>query len=302
MAPATRQLTAVPRLAPPACSLAFAFRDDARATRYSRALQHRMPSGVYVVPSPERLTEWHGIIFVGPDGPLSGGAFKFVLTVPETYPDGGPTGARPRIRFVSRVLHPLVAPDTGEFGVHHAFPVWHKHEHFIWQLLCYLQRSLHAAPEQFNASDALNTAAIALARDDPAAYEHAAQACAKDSRAGLCSSSSSSSDGHAIPFGDEWRAEYDVGLQAILRIASGSSPAAAVDAYQAHLVRSRSTVPSTPASAGGIVTVVPAPKNGAAGSSSGAEPVSPRAQFRSGGGYSWVVPAPTAQPDSAAPT
>lgn len=58
---------------------------------------HIMYIGIYVVPSVDSLRHWHGVIFLRKSH-YRKGIFKFVIRIPEEYPD-----ASPRVFFTSKV-------------------------------------------------------------------------------------------------------------------------------------------------------------------------------------------------------
>eukprot|EP01113_Clastostelium_recurvatum_P047684 TRINITY_DN8545_c0_g1_i1.p1 TRINITY_DN8545_c0_g1~~TRINITY_DN8545_c0_g1_i1.p1 ORF type:complete len:278 (+),score=48.71 TRINITY_DN8545_c0_g1_i1:30-863(+) len=79
------------------------------------------PSGVYVLPSSESIFVWHGVIFIRAGTYRSGFPFKFVINIPEDYPD-----TSPRLRVTSDVFHPFISPSDGSVNVDAAFPTGFK--------------------------------------------------------------------------------------------------------------------------------------------------------------------------------
>ncbi|KAJ1532721.1 hypothetical protein HK405_000891, partial [Cladochytrium tenue] len=104
--------------APAAAPLDQAQRDMRIYSQYFRRMEllieyknlrnpNHCPTGMYVMPDPDNLNEWHCVLFIH-RGYYKEGVFKFVLQVPDGYPDEGPT-----VRFVTDMFHPLVDRDGG---------------------------------------------------------------------------------------------------------------------------------------------------------------------------------------------
>eukprot|EP00467_Chlorarachnion_reptans_P006073 CAMPEP_0114508042 /NCGR_PEP_ID=MMETSP0109-20121206/12363_1 /TAXON_ID=29199 /ORGANISM="Chlorarachnion reptans, Strain CCCM449" /LENGTH=259 /DNA_ID=CAMNT_0001686897 /DNA_START=101 /DNA_END=877 /DNA_ORIENTATION=+ len=77
-----------------------------------KTLRNRVESGVYVVPGFESLLSWYGIVFIH-EGEYAGGAFKFVIKIPGTYPVSG----MPTVQFETNIFHPLIDPKTRELNL-----------------------------------------------------------------------------------------------------------------------------------------------------------------------------------------
>ena len=58
-------------------------------------LRSACPGGMYVIPAQEDVSTWYGVVFVD-DGPYAGGVFRFVVSIPEEYPQHVPA-----VRFTS---------------------------------------------------------------------------------------------------------------------------------------------------------------------------------------------------------
>jgi len=101
-------------------------------------LQKQSLSGVYVVPSAKTPLLWFGVIFIR-HGLYQSGIFKFCVTIPPTYPDGG----CPQILFDYAPFHPLIHPKTGKLDVQRAFPVWKRNVNHVWNVLLYMRRIFH---------------------------------------------------------------------------------------------------------------------------------------------------------------
>ncbi|XP_064598924.1 LOW QUALITY PROTEIN: AKT-interacting protein-like [Liolophura sinensis] len=95
-------------------------------------LQKQNISGLYVIPSAKSPLVWFGVLFIR-QGLYQDGIFKFTLSIPETYPDGG----CPRIVFDPPVFHPIINPDTGELDVKRGYPKWRRNVNQLWHVLYY---------------------------------------------------------------------------------------------------------------------------------------------------------------------
>lgn len=69
---------------------------------YNLLTTHKCP-GCYVVPSALTPLIWHGVLFIR-QGLYQEGIFRFILTIPENFPDGD----CPSLVFSFPVFHPLV--------------------------------------------------------------------------------------------------------------------------------------------------------------------------------------------------
>jgi ubiquitin-protein ligase len=142
----------------------------------SKRLKQQSPTGVYVLPAADSLRRWYGVIFLR-KGHYRGGIFKFVILIPQAYPDEGP-----KVHFLSEVFHPLIHPDTGLLDLSWQFPVWSSNQHYIVLLLCYIKKIFYkteywegrppgsgASPKDAPAS-AMNPKAQSLWLKSPAEY------------------------------------------------------------------------------------------------------------------------------------
>lgn len=108
-------------------------RDYSLLMEYKK-LKALAPAGVYVLPSTENLREWHGVIFLRKSY-YRNGVFKFVISIPESYPEEGP-----RVFFVSKVFNPMISPDSGELDLSAQFPIWNPNQHYIVLVLAYIKK------------------------------------------------------------------------------------------------------------------------------------------------------------------
>ncbi|XP_015113898.1 protein crossbronx homolog [Diachasma alloeum] len=95
-------------------------------------LQNQDLRGIYVIPSAENSFLWFGVLFIR-QGFYQGGVFRFTMTLPENFPDGG----CPKVAFQSNVFHPLVYPETNELNTSAGFPEWKKNNR-IYQLVQFI--------------------------------------------------------------------------------------------------------------------------------------------------------------------
>ncbi|KAJ3208372.1 hypothetical protein HDU82_002564 [Entophlyctis luteolus] len=112
------------------------------------------PNGLYVIPDPENLygkcrprisrnashtnTEWHGVLILH-RGYYREGVFKFIMSIPEDYPNEAPT-----VRFLTDMFHPLV-DRSGFFNIRQQFPIWRANTDYICHLLHYVKNSFKEA-------------------------------------------------------------------------------------------------------------------------------------------------------------
>lgn len=90
--------------------------------------------GVYVIPSRENPLVWFGVIFAR-SGPYKDGVFRFTIMLDESFPDC----QHPKVVFQTKIIHPVINPETNEVNLLGGFPSWHKNEQHLWQVLKYLQ-------------------------------------------------------------------------------------------------------------------------------------------------------------------
>jgi len=99
-----------------------------------KKLKQLAPEGVYVMPSTDSIRRWHGVIFLR-HSLYRKGVFKFVIDIPESYPNDAP-----KVFFTSKVFNPLVNIKTGELDLSIQFPVWNPNQHYIVLVLGYLKK------------------------------------------------------------------------------------------------------------------------------------------------------------------
>jgi len=69
-------------------------------------------------------------------GSYQDGIFKFIMKIPENFPDGD----CPSVIFKPPVFHPVVNMETGELDVKRAFPKWRRNINRLCQVLLYARR------------------------------------------------------------------------------------------------------------------------------------------------------------------
>ncbi|KAF3420642.1 hypothetical protein E2986_04957 [Frieseomelitta varia] len=92
--------------------------------------------GIYVIPSAQNSLIWFGVQFVR-QGIYQGGIFRFNITLPQNFPDGG----CPKVTFQTPIFHPLIEPESGELNTSWEFPEWRKSNR-IWQLIQFITKIL----------------------------------------------------------------------------------------------------------------------------------------------------------------
>ena len=92
------------------------------------------PHGVYVVPSPTNVYEWHGFVVVDA-GYFRGGVFRFIIHIPRDYPD-----SMPSVEFTNKELvHPLVDPSSGQLELRNMFATWKPRTHRLCHVAQYIR-------------------------------------------------------------------------------------------------------------------------------------------------------------------
>ncbi|KAJ3079620.1 hypothetical protein HK102_003659 [Quaeritorhiza haematococci] len=97
------------------------------------------PTGLYVMPLPDNIYEWYGVIFIH-RGYYKEGVFKFFIEIPQDYPETGP-----EVRFLTDMFHPLIDTQTGAFSLKQQFPRWRPHKDYICHVLHYIKNSFKEA-------------------------------------------------------------------------------------------------------------------------------------------------------------
>ncbi|XP_076656829.1 protein crossbronx homolog [Halictus rubicundus] len=92
--------------------------------------------GIYVIPSAQNSLLWFGVQF-GRQGTYQGGVFRFTITLPQNFPDGG----CPRVVFQTPMFHPLINPESGELCTSWGFTEWRRSNR-VWQLVQFITKIL----------------------------------------------------------------------------------------------------------------------------------------------------------------
>ncbi|KAJ3219767.1 hypothetical protein HDU67_009579 [Dinochytrium kinnereticum] len=71
---------------------------------------------------------------------LHEGVFKFIMKIPEGYPEEGPS-----VRFVTDMFHPLIDNRDGHFSLRQQFPQWRAHKDYLCHVLHYIKNSFKEA-------------------------------------------------------------------------------------------------------------------------------------------------------------
>eukprot|EP00741_Cyanophora_paradoxa_P006749 tig00001038_g6527.t1 len=163
-------------------------------------LRTHCSGGVYVLPSNDSILRWDGVLFIR-DGPYRGGIFRFVINIPEAYPD-----VRPHARFTTKVFHPRVAPN-GDVDLSHEFPSWTRNNSMA-QLLEVLKK-LFQPPLRLEG--AINREAAELYSGDAEGFAARVEACVLNSQTGALAN-----EGHSSVKFSEFRPEHEELLAKVL--------------------------------------------------------------------------------------
>ncbi|KAK7113917.1 AKT-interacting protein-like isoform X2 [Littorina saxatilis] len=101
---------------------------------YNQLQKQKLP-GVYVMPSAQSPLVWNGLLFLR-QGLYQSCSLRFILTIPDNYPDGD----CPDFAFEFPVFHPMVDPLSGRVDVKRAFPKWRRNVNHLWQVLMYARK------------------------------------------------------------------------------------------------------------------------------------------------------------------
>ncbi|XP_043275402.1 protein crossbronx homolog isoform X2 [Venturia canescens] len=135
-------------------------------------LRTRDLKGIYVIPSAQNSSLWFGVQFIR-QGIYQGGVFRFTITLPQNFPDGG----CPKVVFQSNVFHPLIHPETGELLSTWGFPEWKKTNR-IWQLIQYITKVLTKIDPKM---PGINEEASTLYENNMDGFRERAKKCVKES-------------------------------------------------------------------------------------------------------------------------
>lgn len=128
---------------------------------YNQLRSQRLP-GVYVLPAAKSPLIWYGVIFIRM-GSYQDGIFKFVMKIPENFPDGD----CPSVIFKPPVFHPVINMETGELDVKRNFPKWRRNINHLCQVLLYARRIFY----KIDMKNPLNPEAAHLYENDRDAFK-----------------------------------------------------------------------------------------------------------------------------------
>ncbi|KAK4702888.1 hypothetical protein P7C70_g3332, partial [Phenoliferia sp. Uapishka_3] len=132
------------------------------------------PLGMYVIPSPDDVFKWSGILFVH-KGYYASGAFSFTVTIPTSYPSSPPV-----VHFQPSTFHPLIDPTDGRFALTSRFPNWRPRVDFLFHVLHFLKASFkRASLDELREASCLNKEAYRLYRDQTPLFTKLAAQSAK---------------------------------------------------------------------------------------------------------------------------
>ncbi|XP_064398486.1 protein AKTIP homolog isoform X2 [Halichondria panicea] len=165
------------------------FLESTLMAEYCQLLKHPVP-GVYILPSSVSSLIWYGIICLRV-GIYKGGIFKFRVSIPANYPDGG----CPEFDFQAGVYHPQVDLGTGQLDTKKEFQRWRRDVNHIHHLLKYAKSIFN----NVDVHDPCNGEAAKLFRTDLERYKQkvaeSIEQCREDTL------SPDSSDPHSIKCG-----------------------------------------------------------------------------------------------------
>ncbi|XP_076243508.1 AKT-interacting protein isoform X2 [Calliopsis andreniformis] len=128
--------------------------------------------GIYVIPSAQNSLLWFGVQFVR-QGIYQGGVFRFTITLPQNFPDGG----CPKVTFQTPVFHPLIDPESGDLCTLWGFPEWRKSNR-LWQLVQYITKILTKVDIKMNP---VNQEASMLLENNFEAFRECVKKCVRES-------------------------------------------------------------------------------------------------------------------------
>ncbi|XP_012279302.1 protein crossbronx homolog [Orussus abietinus] len=136
-------------------------------------LSHQDLKGVYVIPSAQNSFLWFGVQFVR-QGFFRGGVFRFTVTLPPNFPDGG----CPKVVLQSSVFHPLINPETGELNTAWGFPEWRRNNR-VWQLIQFITKIFTKVDPKMTT---INQEASTLLETNIESFQEKAMQCVKNSQ------------------------------------------------------------------------------------------------------------------------
>ncbi|XP_031825340.1 protein crossbronx homolog [Nomia melanderi] len=128
--------------------------------------------GIYVIPSAQNSLLWFGVQFVR-QGVYQGGIFRFTVTLPQSFPDGG----CPKVTFQTPIFHPLIDPASGELCTSWGFPEWRRSNR-IWQLVQFVTKILTKVDIKMNP---VNQEASILLENNFEDFRDRVKKCVKES-------------------------------------------------------------------------------------------------------------------------
>lgn len=135
-------------------------------------MQKQDLKGIYVIPSAQNSFLWFGVLFIR-QGIYQGGVFRFTITLPQNFTDGG----CPKVVFQSNVFHPLLNPGNGELDTTWGFPEWRR-SNKVWQLVQYIVKVFAKIDSKMTA---VNQEALTLFDSDPDKFQERVKASVKES-------------------------------------------------------------------------------------------------------------------------
>ncbi|XP_057325027.1 protein crossbronx homolog isoform X1 [Microplitis mediator] len=137
-----------------------------------KLMQTQDLKGIYVIPSAQNPFLWFGVLFVR-QGIYQGGVFRFTITLPDIFPDGD----CPKVIFKTKVFHPLIHNETGEFSTSAGFPEWKKSNR-VFHLVQFITKVFNKVDPKLKA---INEEASNLFENNIEEYRTKAKESVKDS-------------------------------------------------------------------------------------------------------------------------
>lgn len=135
--------------------------------------QDQSPPGVYVIPSEDNFFVWNCVMFLRKCGTIQFkshiAVVKFNIEIPADYPQRSP-----QVKFITKVIHPLVRPSDAAFDLSYQFPKWNPEKDRICHILYFVRNAfaetfLETLEEQF----CTNKDAFRLYKNDPESFKNA---------------------------------------------------------------------------------------------------------------------------------
>ncbi|KAI9294087.1 UBC-like protein [Neoconidiobolus thromboides FSU 785] len=134
---------------------------------------NQCPNGVYVIPLPENINIWYGVLFIH-KGYYKGAVLKFRIDIPISYPNSSPS-----VTFLTDVFHPLV-DKNGQLNLEFKFPSWTPRYDHIIDILKFIKSCFKVAVLNNITEEAtFNKQAYQLYNNEPHLFARLSQQCTR---------------------------------------------------------------------------------------------------------------------------